>query len=313
MKQAVVCLGMAVAGWIVVAQGVWAQPRRGYPPQIEGAKALVYKQVGEVKLRLWVFFPPQHRPQDRRAAVVFFFGGGWRSGTPAQFVPQARYLAQRGMVAAVADYRVQSRHGVSIQECVQDAKSAVRFLRAHAAELGVDPRRIVTSGGSAGGHLAIATAVLPDLEAPGEDLRISSSPNAVVAFNPAVVLAPIPGEQLLQPRQWERLARRAKGEPKAVSPYHHVRPKLPPMLILHGQEDRVVPLRSVELFALAMKKAGNRCQLKTYAKAGHGFFNYRRRGGRNPFFRQTLQAMDAFLTCLGYLPKPEGTPASAPR
>ena len=84
-----------------------------------------------------------HLPYDlhpvepaRRAAIVFFFGGGWKGGTTRQFARQATYLAGRGMIAAIADYRVQSRHGVTPDVCVEDAKSAVRWLRQHANEHG---------------------------------------------------------------------------------------------------------------------------------------------------------------------------------
>ncbi|GEM_PF-7001050 len=98
------------------------------------------------------------------------------------------------------------------------------------------------------------------------------------------------------------LARRIQGNPQSVSPYHHVRAHPLPVLILHGSEDRVVPIRSVEIFAQAMQKAGNRCMLKKYEGAGHGFFNFRRRGGNNPYYKQTLEEMDRFLVQLEFLP-----------
>lgn len=303
MKRLLATSALVLVVWCL-ADAARAQRGRPYPPQIPGAQVRVYKTVGETRLQLWFFFPEGHRPGDSRAAVVFFFGGGWRTGSPMQFVQHARHFASRGMVAAVADYRVASRHQAKVNDCVEDAKSAVRYLRMHAKELGIDPRRIVTSGGSAGGHLAIATAVLPGLEAPGEDHTVSSQPNAVAAFNPAVVLAPVPGESFWSRRQFERVAQRVRGDTKAVSPYHHIRPGLPPMIIFHGTNDRVVPLRSVEIFAQAMQKAGNKCILKKYEGAGHGFFNYRRRGNGNPYFKQTLEEMDRFLVQLGFLPAP---------
>jgi acetyl esterase/lipase len=109
-----------------------------------------------------------------------------------QFEPQASHLARRGMVAARADYRVKSRHGVTPKECVEDAKSAVRWMRAKASVLGVDPDRIVAAGGSAGGHLAACAAFAPGLEANEEDARISSKPNALVLFNPVLRFDGIP-------------------------------------------------------------------------------------------------------------------------
>ena len=96
----------------------WAQEaaRPGgfkYPPDMTGARAEVFKKVDDVELKLFVFEPKDHQPTDKRAAVVFFFGGGWSSGSPVQFKTQSEHLASRGMVAICADYRVKSRHQVS--------------------------------------------------------------------------------------------------------------------------------------------------------------------------------------------------------
>src|SRR6185503_3489625 len=102
-------------------------------------------------------------------------------------------LAARGMVAVTADYRVGSRHQAKIVDCIRDAKSAVRYLRANAARLGIDPGRIAAGGGSAGGHLAAATGVIAALDEPAGNPAISSRPDALVLFNPALVLAAAPG------------------------------------------------------------------------------------------------------------------------
>ena len=150
-----------------------------------GAKAYQYKQIGDVKLSLHIFSPKSHKPSDKTPAIVFFFGGGWNGGTTSQFATHCQYLASRGMVAAVADYRVKSRHKTSPFECVMDGKSAVRWLRANADKLGIDPNRIAAGGGSAGGHVAAATGTVPGLEQTyakgetGEDKTISCKPNAL--------------------------------------------------------------------------------------------------------------------------------------
>src|SRR5688572_26427217 len=138
--------------------GQVAEARFPYPPRLVGARAETYKQAGPTKLELYIYEPAGHRPADRRPAVIFFFGGGWNQGSPAQFERQCRYLASRGLVAITADYRVASRHGVTAIECVKDAKSAVRWVRKNAGRLGVDPNRIAAGGGSAGGHIAAASA-----------------------------------------------------------------------------------------------------------------------------------------------------------
>lgn len=265
---------------------------RGTPPELPGAKVEVYKKVGEVELKLWIFSPEGHKTEDRRPAAVFFFGGGWRSGNPGQFENQCRYLASRGMVAAAADYRVASRHGVKAVSCVADAKSAVRWLRANAARLGIDTNRIAAGGGSAGGHLAACTGVVEGFDEESEDRAVSSVPNAMLLFNPALVLAPT-GALTLD------LTDRMGVEAAKLSPFHQVRPGAPPALVLHGKADTTVPYATAELFAEAMKKAGNRAELEGYEGQGHGFFNHGR--GGNHLYLATVQRMDDFLRSLGWL------------
>jgi acetyl esterase/lipase len=271
---------------------------RAYPPDMPGAKEELYKTVGETRLKLYVFQPKDLKPGDKRPAVVFFFGGGWQNGSPRQFLPQSKYLATRGIVAIAADYRVASRHQVKAVECVKDAKSAIRYVRANAARLGIDPNKIVAAGGSAGGHLAACTGTIAGLDEPNEDPRVSSRPNAMLLFNPAVVLAPLEGVKLDQKRLAD-LGERMGIEPRELSPYHHVTKGAPPAAIFHGTDDQLVPHASVAAFAKAMKDAGNRCELYSYEGQGHGFFNYGRE--RNIMFVETLRQADKFLASLGYV------------
>jgi len=131
-----------------------------------GAIAEIYKQASGDELYLYLFNPEAHdASKDQRPAIVFFFGGGWNGGTPSQFVQHSEYLASRGMVAVVADYRVKSRQNTTAKECVADGKSAVRFLRENAVRLGIDPNRIAAGGGSAGGHVAAAATTTAPMTA----------------------------------------------------------------------------------------------------------------------------------------------------
>ena len=271
---------------------------RAYPPDMPGATAETYKTVGDTQLKLYVFQPDDWKPSDQRPAIVCFFGGGWTGGTPRQFLPQCKYLATRGMVAIAADYRVASRNHVKAVECLKDAKSAIRFVRKNAARLGVDPQRIVAAGGSAGGHLAAACGTIPGFEEPNEDASISSKPNAMLLFNPAVVLAPVAGIELDEQRL-ASLSDRVGTNPRELSPYHHIARGAPPTAIFHGKADKVVPYATVAAFAQAMQDAGNTCELFGYDDQGHGFFNYGR--GRNEMFVATLKQADKFLARLGYL------------
>jgi len=271
---------------------------RTYPPDMPGAKAETYKTVGDTKLELYVFRPEGWKPTDKRPALVCFFGGGWTGGTPRQFLPQCQYLATRGMVAIAADYRVASRNQVKAVDCVKDTKSAIRFVRKNAARLGVDPDRIVAAGGSAGGHLASACGTITGFDEPNEDAAVSSRPNALLLFNPAVVLAPVDGMDLDSERM-AAMADRTGVDPRALSPYHHVVRGAPPTAIFHGKADRTVPYATVVAFAKAMQDAGNTCELFGYEDQGHGFFNYGR--ARNAMFTTTLKEADKFLAKLGYL------------
>ena len=274
--------------------------QRTYPPQFDDAvKEYVYKTASDVDLKLYVFEPADRQPSDKRPAIVFFFGGGWANGSPQQFEQQCRYLASRGMVAIAADYRVASRHQVKAVDCVRDAKSAIRWVRAHAQELGVDSERIVAAGGSAGGHIAACTGLLQEFDEPSEDAVVSSRPNALVLFNPVASLDPQLAKQD-DPRV-KGLANRLGVEPLRISPANHVAADAPPTLVLVGSEDFLID--GVHQLVDQMQAAGVRCELDLYEGRQHGFFN--QRGKDNPDFFKTTESMDRFLTSLGYL---EGEP-----
>ncbi len=290
MRVAVLALVSLSVSLPVVAQ-------REYPPVIEGAKEIVYKEASGTKLKLWAFYPKGAKPSDPRPAIIFFFGGGWKSGSPMQFVPQSQHLAKQGMVAMVADYRVASRHQTKAKDCVVDARDALRYVRAHAKELGIDPKRVAAGGGSAGGHIAACLGTIED--------DAASKPDAMALFNPACVLAPIEG---IEPRGKDRSAERKARmgvDPVELSPYHHVTSDAPPCVIFHGTADTTVPYVTAKLFSDKMKKAGAKCVLHDYEDEGHGFFNFGRkqRGGGPPPYEKTLEQLDEFFSGLGWLAK----------
>ncbi len=252
----------------------------------------VYKTVGGVELRLHVFTPACHRPADRRPAIVFFFGGGWNTGSPGQFFPHCAYLASRGMVAMSADYRVRKRHQTTPRECVQDGKSAVRWVRQNAGRLGVDPGRVAAGGGSAGGQVAAAAGTLTGFDEPGEDLGVSARPDALVLFNP--VFDNGPGGYGHQ---------RVKKYWRSFSPLHNIDGQAPPTVVFLGTEDKLVPVATAKAYQQRMHDAGRRCDTHLYPGQAHGFFNH----DKKEHYRQTVIAMDRFLASLGYL---EGEPAT---
>ena len=268
----------------------------------DGSTAEVYKTVGDDVLKIHIFQPANETPSPR-PAIVFFFGGGWKAGSPKQFEQHCRYLASRGMVAMTADYRVLNRHGTPAKNCVQDGKSAIRWVRQNAQRLNIDPDRIVAGGGSAGGHVAACTGVISGWEEPEEDESVSSLPNAMVLFNPAVTLAPFEGQQPLpEDRLHENggLEKRMGTDPKNLSPGHHARSRLPPAIMFFGTEDFL--LDGARYFHQQMVATDNRCELKLYDDHSHGFFNFGR--NKNVPFTETLTAADEFLQSLGYLQGP---------
>ena len=247
-------------------------------------KSMTYKTIGNKELKLHVHYPPGWKASDMRPAIVFFFGGGWRSGSVDQFLTQAEYLAGRGMVAARADYRVKSRDNVTPDKCVEDARSAVRWMRRNAKRLGIDPKKMIASGGSAGGHLAACTMIPKSAEADGDDLSISTIPQAMVLFNPVLNFD---HEQMIERIDGNKqLARK-------ISPTLHLDKNAPPALILFGTNDRLKAFGD-EYWEKA-EALGVRADKYIAEGQGHGFFN------RSPWLERTLIATDKFLTSLGFL------------
>ncbi len=262
--------------------------RSSYPPTFKDARVETYRKIDSTELKLWIF--GESDPKTPKPAIVFFFGGGWHGGSPAQFENQARHFAQRGMIAITADYRVESRHGVQVVQCVKDAKAAIAWIRENAERLGIDPDKIAASGGSAGGHLAAATGTVSGF---GSDER----PNAMILFNPACTLAPIAGWETSGVRPGKLSVKRFGVEAQVISPAHHIGPHTPPTLILHGKEDTTVPYASVVAFESAMKKAERPCKLIGYDGAEHTFFR------RAEYYDKTLAEADSFLVDLGWIKK----------
>ena len=257
-----------------------------YRPQIE----FVYKETPQADLRVILHLPFNWQPGDKRPGIVFFFGGGWRGGarsaTMEQFTRQATYLASRGMVTARADLRVRTRHGVMPDKCVEDAKSAVRWLRMNAAILGIDGDRVVTFGASSGGHMALCTGTVPGLDAPGEDLDVSSVPNAMVLFNPVLRTHDIKG---YVEGFGQEMARR-------ISPALYLSQNTPPMLMTFGTEDKWFALAPE--FLERTVEVGCRAELYLVEGQDHGFHNV------SPWTERTLYRADEFLASLGYVQGP---------
>jgi acetyl esterase/lipase len=209
-------------------------------------------------------------------AVVAIHGGGFRAGNRYGYRALCIKLAQRGYVAATISYRLAPRH--QFPSAVEDAKAAVRFLRANAEKYGVDPNHIGVTGGSAGGHLALMvglTGPLKVFEGSGPNPDQSSAVQAVVNYygpvdftesygksvDAHVVLPMFLGGDLWNNRREHVLA----------SPLHYVTPLAPPVLSVHGTEDKFVAYEHAVWITSRLITAGALAELETIPGAGHGF------------------------------------------
>ncbi len=253
----------------------------------EPDSTFIYKITAEGPLKMNVFKPANDTILDKRPVIIFFFGGGWVSGKPKQFYQQARFFADKGFLAISAEYRVMKKHKTTPFECVKDGKSAIRWLREHAVELGVDPDKIIASGGSAGGHVAACTSVIKGFNEVDEDLNISSVPNAMILFNPVI-------DTTEKGYGMEKIGESRKTE---ISPCDHVESGISPTLIFHGTCDKTVPFENVERFTKLMNEAGNTCELIPFEGKGHGFFNgsYFRKKNTDEIFNILMNKSIMFL------------------
>ena len=248
----------------------------------------VYKVLGGVNLEAFVYRPEGWQRGDSRAAVAYFHGGGWNIGGPLWGDDDCRHLAGLGLVAVSFDYRLIAAHGVTPVESMRDARSALRWLRMHAQELGIDPERIAACGFSAGGHLAACTGGLKGFDEPGEDTSIRSTSDALLLWS-----APVRFEDE-DSDPWFTRNVRGHADIHDCSPYDHLQKGQPPAILFQGADDTLVCPRYARDYAQRMKELGNRCELHLYPGQWH--LPWPRALRQNVWAR-----MEAFLGSLGFI------------
>ena len=196
----------------------------------------VYKEISGESLTVHIFKPDVQ--ETLLPAIVWYYGSGFNQKPPGQFPEHGKLLSELGMVSIPTNIRGAIREGGNrdFRVCIEDAKSAFRWVRAHAKELNIDPTRIAVGGGSSGGFLATAIAALPAFDAPTDDFRIPLNPSLQILFNPGV-----------------------GGDDKLYSPLKNVQKGIAPAIIFHGTEDTTIPLSQMYEYKKAIANVGGDC------------------------------------------------------
>ena len=275
-----------------------ARPLEPIAAKLEPTRTIVYKTVNGRSLHLHVFGPMGHQATDRRPAFLLIHGGGWTGGNARKFYPFADHFARLGMVGVSLEYRlINARQGTTVFDCVKDGRSAVRYLRAHAPELGIDAQKIVVGGGSAGGHVAAGTALFDGIDEEGEDTSVSCTPNALVLYYPVIDTSPDGYGQKKIGERWREL-----------SPVDNVKANLPPTILFHGTGDTVTPYEGAKRFSEQMQKVGNACEVVSHDGGRHGYFIF-----DLELCAQVMKHTEKFLKANGFLAETSGSTELVPQ
>jgi acetyl esterase/lipase len=231
------------------------------PATLPGAETHTYRDGKPEPMRLHVFKPEGWRAQDHRPALVFFFGGGWTRGTPDRAATWAKFAASLGMVGIAPDYRTRERFDTSPLASVADGRAALRWIEDHAAELGIDPTRIVVGGSSVGGHVALWTAIAQT--PPGSD------PKEAPKTKPCALILLSPVSDTSSPIGYT--PKRFGADALALSPVHQLDALMPPVLVFHGDADRTVTNRQSIALHDRLVATSNACELVNVPGGDHGF------------------------------------------
>jgi acetyl esterase/lipase len=244
-----------------------AEPQTGRVTIEEG---VVFGTGGGRDLKCDVYNPPQSGPN--RPGVLLVHGGGWMQGDRTQLRGYGILLGRLGYVCVATEYRLTGESKWPAQ--IHDVKACLRWMRANADRLGIDPDKIAVSGNSAGGHLSLmiaGTQNMPEFEGDGGNPGVSTSVAACIAFYAPVRLAELyeRRKDAMLPQLFAADATRATHE--AASPITHAANNFPPTCLIHGNKDELVSYRESLHMYDALMAAGARAELHMYDGVPHGF------------------------------------------
>jgi acetyl esterase len=269
------------------------------PLSLPGAETIMYREVEGIELRLFIVKPEGWQSSDQRPALIAYFGGGWASGNVERSIRYAQWAAEYGMIGIAPDYRTRKRFGGSPEDCVADARAAMRWVQAHADELGINPRKIVAHGASAGGHLALWTAI-PTTSPGPNDPAPEIMPAGLILLNP---VSDTKEGGYGGPRRFGNSSERAL----ALSVPDQMPEKMPPTLIFHATADQTVPYANSVALRDQLHASGNDATLVTFEGLGHAYYSSRWGQGGKQAYTITKADSLAFLQRLGLIQssKPE--------
>ena len=233
---------------------------KNLPEGVTREVGIEYGKVGDRSLKLDLYHPV--KPSQPLPVILFIHGGGWKGGDRSDMAFYCLKYAERGYITATISYRFSQE--APFPAAVSDAKCAVRFLRAHAAQYGISPNQIAVSGNSAGGHLAMMVGYSsdrPEFEGEGGNPGVSSAVQAVIDFyGPVDLTTEFARKQgvlksFLGGKTWEE----APDLFKKASPITYLNPGDPPTLVIHGTIDDIVPIDQADLLAGKLKELGIPC------------------------------------------------------
>ncbi len=261
------------------------ESRPGFqPPEgITAHRDVVYASVGDRDLHLDLYVP-ETRPANPMPLIVWIHGGGWRGGSKEGLRRPGPILEQGGYILASVEYRLSGE--AIFPAAIADCKAAVRWLRANAAEYGIDPDRVAVWGSSAGGHLVALLGTAGDVK----EWDAIHAENQDVSSKPTIVCNWFGPTDFLRMNDFEgRIDHNAAGSQESefiggpiqehpdkaqrANPITYVSPDDPPMLLMHGEKDRAVPYNQSELLYAALQEAGVESRLYKVVGADHGFRN----------------------------------------
>jgi len=259
----------------------------------------IYKQVMGLDLSVDIFYTDATLKHKANPAIAFFHGGGWAYGDPGEFYNACRRYAEKGFVTFSFSYRLSVNEdgtvphpGITPVESTKDARSALRWVKEMAGNWNIDPEKVVAAGQSAGGQLALSTALLDRINESTDNQDIDPTPCALLLY----------ASNVNTMEAWvDRLLGERREEIWSISPYHNLKSGMPPAIEFHGTADPMVNFWIVEYFREKTIALGNHFEQVPFEGKGH-YLAENDTTYATYFDESVMERTDRFLEEFGIMP-----------